>query len=78
MQDNQKKNLKNSLILLPDGSVLKKSAVVTMEKRGALPEYKLGPAVIFRFQFGDRGGDRVVEFANEGDRVVLWENAGGC
>ena len=50
-----KKNLKNSLLSLPDGSVLKKSAVVVMEKRKALPEQKLGPAVIFIFQFGDRG-----------------------
>lgn len=63
-----KKNLKNSILRLDNGTLLKRDCIIRMTKRAALPEYDKGPAIILDYRFGDRGNTEVVEFENENDR----------
>ena len=66
-QRQSKKNLKNSMVLI-DGNLIKKEAIISIEKREALPKHNLGPAIIINYKFGNWGDTIVINYPSDLDR----------
>jgi hypothetical protein len=61
----RKKNIKMNTMILPNGDLVRRECILALRKRGCLPEYKKGPALLIDLT---NNNTIILEFNTESQR----------